>query len=69
MCARLMPLKMASYSLSLTPSSSSSSSSSPPPPLPAPFFQQSFKNIKTYLDFAHSSKENTVLVGGGADDR
>ena len=30
---------------------------------------QSFENIKTYLDFAHSSKETTVLVGGGADGR
>lgn len=28
---------------------------------------KSFENIKSYLDFAHSSKETTVLVGGGAD--
>ena len=30
---------------------------------------KSFKNIKGYLEFAHSSSDVDVLVGGTADDR
>lgn len=30
---------------------------------------KSFKNIKGYLEFAHSSSDVDILVGGGADDR
>ena len=30
---------------------------------------KSFKNIKGYLEFAHSSPDCNVLAGGNADDR
>ncbi len=30
---------------------------------------KSFNNIKSYLEFAHSSADCNVLVGGNADDR
>lgn len=30
---------------------------------------KSWKNIKGYLEFAHSSSDANVLVGGTADDR